>query len=207
LPKTQQRIQAVTRQPEMWKFFCRPNILASVFVSGFLFFTLLFFTTFWGLWLSQDFGFSALEIGVIGTSIGIAEFGGLLLAGLIIDRIGKRRGSLISMFVGALIFAFIPIFQQNIIVIRIMLILLAFALEFAVTASIPLFAEQAPEARATVFSFTTLGSTLGFGFAPPLATMLWASGGLFPVIIAGTISSLVTFYLVLRFLHDRSDSG
>lgn len=157
--------------------------------------------------MSQDFGFGALEIGVIGTSIGIAEFGGLLVAGLVIDRIGKRRGSLIGLFACALLLALIPIFQQNILVIRIMLILIAIVLEFAITASIPLFAEQAPEVRATVFSLVTFGSILGFGFAPPAATMLWANGGMFPVIIAGTISSLVAFFLVLKFLHDRPDSG
>ena len=205
LPKTPQRNFSVTRQNSIWKLLSRPNILASVFVAGFIIFNFILFTTFWGLWLSQDFGFGALEIGLVGTSIGIAELAGILVAGLFIDRIGKRRGSLISLIACSVLFAVLTILPQNIFVIRIMLILIAFALEFAITASIPLFAEQAPEVRATVFSFITFGSSLGFGLAPPVATMLWDFGGEIFILTTGAIFSLTAFFLVSKFLHDRPD--
>ena len=71
------------------------------------------------------------------------------------------------------------------------------------TASIPLFAEQAPQARATIFSLTAFGNTIGVGLGPPVTTYLWTSGGLNAIIIVGVVISLFTFFLVWKFLFDN----
>lgn len=205
LPKTQNRTSSTTNQPTMWKIFCQPNIFVSVIVTGLLIFIFILFMTFWGLWLSADFGLGALEIGLIATSIGIAEFSGLLLAGLFIDRIGKRRGTLVGLMLSLLLFALIPFFRQTILSIQIVLILVAVAIEFALTAAIPLFAEQSPTARATVFSLVAFGNTIGAGIAPPATTTLWARGGLEAVVLAGVLSSLLAFILTWKFLYDHRD--
>lgn len=121
---------------------------------------------FWTLWLSEGFGFGPIEIGLMGTFIGIAEFVGLLLAMLFIDQMGKRRGTLIGLIGSSICFTLIFIFQQPLFAVRILLILTAVVIEFTVTASIPLFAEQVPRARATVFSLIAFGNTIGVGLAP-----------------------------------------
>ena len=205
LPKTQNRTQ--TRQPTMWNLFCQPNIFASVIVSGLLVFIFVLFMTFWALWLSSDFGLGALEIGLIATSIGIAEFAGLLLAGLFIDRIGKRRGTLLGLILSVLLFTLIPFFQQTILSIQIMLILTALVIEYVLTASIPLFSEQSPAARATVFALVAFGSNIGAGIAPPATATLFARYGLEAVVLTGALSSLVAFILTWKFLYDRPNSA
>jgi predicted MFS family arabinose efflux permease len=160
---------------------------------------------FWALWLSEDYGLGPLKIGLIGTSIGVAEFSGLLLAGLFIDRIGKRRGTLIGLILSALLIGLLPFFSQSLLEIQIMLILAAVAIEFTLTAAIPLFAEQDSAARATVFSLVAFGNTIGAGIAPPITTSLWTWGGLTAIVITSAGSSLVAFGLVWWFLHDHPD--
>jgi predicted MFS family arabinose efflux permease len=205
LPKTFTRTASSTAELNRWKLFLRPQIFASVVVSILLITVFVLFMMFWALWLVEDFGLGPLEIGMTATYIGIAEFIGLLLAGLFIDRIGKRRGTLISLFASFVFFGLIPLFQGSLLGIRFSLVLTAIAIEFAVTAAIPLFAEQAPAARATVFSLVAFGNTVGAGIGPPLTTTLWASGGLIPIIIAGASASLLAFFIVGKFLYDSPD--
>jgi predicted MFS family arabinose efflux permease len=202
LPKTNNRVQSAILQPRMWQLFFQPKLFASVVVSALLLFIFILFMIFWTLWLSEEFGFGPIEIGLMGTLIGIAEFFGLFLAMLFIDRIGKRRGTLIGLIGSSISFALILIFQQPLIAVRIILILTAAVIEFAVTASIPLFAEQNPKARATVFSLVAFGNTIGLGLGPPVTTYLWTNGGLNAIIILGVVSSLFTFFLVWKFLFD-----
>jgi len=202
LPKTKNRVQSTIPQPGMWKLFSQPRLFVSVVVSALLLFIFILFMIFWTLWLSDDFGFGPIEIGLMGTFIGLAEFIGLLLAMLFVDQIGKRRGSLIGLLGSSICFALISIFQQPLFAVRIILILTAVVIEFALTASIPLFAEQAPKARATVFSLVAFGNTIGIGLGPPVTTYLWTSGGLNAIIITGMVSSLFAFFLVWKFLFD-----
>jgi predicted MFS family arabinose efflux permease len=205
MPKTQTRSQNVENQHNSWQYFFLPHIFSSVIVTCLLIFIFILFMLFWALWLSEDFGLGPLEIGLIATSIGLAEFVGLLLAGLFIDRIGKRRGTLIGLIFSALLMGLLPFFRQTLLEIQIMLILTAVAIEFALTAAIPLFAEQDPNARATVFSLVAFGNTIGAGIAPPVTTSLWIWGGLMAIVVVGLGSSLLAFVLVWRFLHDHSD--
>lgn len=205
LPKTQNRTQ--TLQPTMWNLFRQPNIFASVIVAGLLVFIFVLFMTFWALWLSSDYGLGALEIGLISTSIGIAEFTGLLLAGLFIDRIGKRRGTLIGLILCVLLFTIFPFFQQTILSIRIMLVLIALVIEYVLTASIPLYSEQSPAARATVFALVAFGSSVGGGIAPPVTATLFARGGLEAVVFTGALSSFVAFILTWKFLYDHHEAA
>jgi predicted MFS family arabinose efflux permease len=205
LPKTPSRTQTI--QQTMWNLFCQPNIFASVIVAGLVVFIFILFMTFWALWLSTDYGLDALEIGLIATSIGIAEFTGLILAGLFIDRIGKRRGTLIGLFLCVLSFTLIPFFQQSILTIRIMLVLTALVIEYVLTASIPLYSEQSPTARATVFALVSFGSNVGAGIAPPATATLFTRGGLEAVVLTGALSSLVALMLTWKFLFDRHDAA
>jgi predicted MFS family arabinose efflux permease len=207
MPKTQNRSQTLATQQNSWQYFFQPHIFASVIVTGLLIFLFILFMLFWALWLSEDFGLGPLKIGLIATSIGLAEFVGLLLAGLFIDRIGKRRGTLIGLIFSALLIGLLPFFRQSLLEIQIMLILAAVAIEFTLTAAIPLFAEQDPTARATVFSLVAFGNTIGAGIAPPVTTGLWTWGGLTAIVIVGMGSSLLAFGLVWCFLHDHPDES
>ncbi len=188
----------------MWRVFVRPNVLAAVSVSLLLFFALSIFTTVWSIWLSADFGLGAIALGFVATAIGIAELPGSGMSSLFIDRIGKRRGSQIALLLTALFLLILPFTQASFTLVLLGLVLVAVAVEFSVVSLIALYAEQAPEARATVFSLVTVGTALGSSFGAPAAAILWDKFNLLAVGVVAALALFVAFGLVTYYLHDRS---
>ena len=161
------------------------------------------FFLFWALLLKERFGYSPLDIGLTGTKIGVAELVGLLIAGLVVDRIGKRKGTLIGFGASAVIFPFFLLVQNSIVLIHALLVFFMFAFEFGITATIPLIAEQTDSNRATLFCMVSLGNTIGAGLGPPLVAYLWALGGSLAVGITTSILLVVMVLLVFYYLFDK----
>lgn len=99
LPETEERTKGDGTQIGMSQLLRQRNVQASLGVAILLFIGVGIFMTFWSIWLSADFGFDALDLGLMSTQIGVAELFGAILAGLIIDRLGKQRGSLLGVIV------------------------------------------------------------------------------------------------------------
>lgn len=185
----------------------KPRVPASMAVAFGLCLAFGIFMTFWGIWLTEDFGFTAVGLGLTGTSIGVAELAGVILSGLFIDRMGKRRGSLIGLFAAAISFSMISLVQENITWIKVMLVLTAVLLEFSFTSLYPLFADQAPEARATLFALVALSTSIGIGLGSPIAASLWRWRGLSAVTFVGGAILTVTFVLIWIFLKEGSEGA
>ncbi|MBN1267617.1 MAG: MFS transporter [Anaerolineales bacterium] len=207
LPKTTQRTQDQTMFAQMKELVRQPGVLASMGVSSLLLLIFFLFMMFWAFLLTDRFNFSPIQVGLMGTWIGIAEFSGLLLAGIFIDRIGKRRGSMIGMGLSAILFLIFPLFEYSLPAVRILLVLLAAAIEFTITSVIPLYAEQNTELRATVFCLIMFGDTIGSGVTPTLTTYLWTHFGLTAVVLVGFVTSMLALLLVWRYLYDQRAGG
>jgi MFS transporter, DHA1 family, inner membrane transport protein len=189
----------------IWPVFRRRNVMAAVIVSMTYFVAVGIFMTFWSVWLSADYAFDAVALGLVATSIGVAELSGAILSGLFIDRIGKRRGSLIGIALATVVFLLIPLTAGNITWIRVILVIAGVLVEFGIVSLFPLYGEQAPEARATVFSLVALGNGIGLGLGPPLTVALWHWQGLGAVMVVGALSLGLSFVGVWGFLRDRPE--
>jgi len=187
----------------IWQVFRRKNVLAAVIVSMLFFVAVGIFMTFWSIWLTADYAFGAIALGLIATSIGVAELSGATLSGLFIDRIGKRRGSLIGIALAAIVFLLIPLTDGHLLWIRVILVITGVLIEFGIVSLFPLYGEQAPDARATVFSLVALGNGIGLGIGPPLTTALWDWQGISAVTVVGAISLVAAFVGVWVFLSDK----
>ncbi len=206
LPKTTLLTSTSNMSTQIMDLIRQPNVIAAMVVSSFSLIIFIMFMISWSFLLHERFGFSPLKIGFMGTVIGIAELLGLLIAGIIIDQLGKRKGSLIGLAVSAVLFLAFPFFQNTLLTIQIVLVLITIAIEFSITATIPLFADQAPHFRATLFCLLSFGSTIGGGLAAPLTTWLWSWQGVSGVYISGGLITLISFFLVWKFLFDGSES-
>jgi predicted MFS family arabinose efflux permease len=79
--------------------------------------------------------------------------------------------------------------------------------EFALVSLLPLYAEQAPEARATVFSLVGFGMSVGVASGSPLTATLWEQYGLWAVSIVSAASVLAAVGLIALFLDDDSSTS
>jgi predicted MFS family arabinose efflux permease len=207
LPTTERTVETTGMLNAMITLIKKPKVIAALVVSTLVLMIFTLFFLFWALLLKEEFQFSPLKIGLTGTLVGIAELFGLIVAGLIVDQLGKRRGTLIGLSACILIFPLFLFVGGNINLIRLLLVLFMIMFEFGITASIPLIAEQTIENRATLFCMVSLGNTLGAGISPPLATYLWSVGGTTAVVLTGSALTLVAVLLVYRYLFDNGAPG
>jgi predicted MFS family arabinose efflux permease len=178
------------------------KVWVSILVSTLELMIFTLFFLFWALLLSEKFLFSPIQIGLTGTIIGIAELLGLLIAGLVVDQIGKRFGTLLGFILCFFLLPGILFVGTNLFLIRVLLVLFMIAFEFGITSSIPLIAEQTVENRATLFCLVSFGNAVGAGISPPLVTYLWSLGGSTMVVLTGSILTLIVVVLVWRYLFD-----
>jgi predicted MFS family arabinose efflux permease len=202
LPAVEHKSHISLTRTEVWKVCLRSNVLASTGVAMFLFAAVGSFITVWGIWLSTDFDLNAIALGFVATAIAIAELGGAGLSSLFIDRIGKRRGSQAGLLLTTIAFLLIPFSQVALWAAISALILLGFFIEFAIVSLLPLYAEQAPEARATVFSLVAFGVSIGAAIGSPITAILWEQYGLWAVCVVAAGCVLIALSLSTRFLQE-----
>ena len=205
LPETKTRTKS-KESTGMWSLLRQRNIQASMGVAIFLFIAVGIFMTFWSIWLSADFNFNALELGLIAQQIGIAELLGAILAGLVVDRLGKRRTSMTGIIVAAIMFWAIPLAGENLIAIRMLLVITVFWIELSIVALFPLHGEQAPHARASIFALIALGNGIGLAIGPVITTNLWDWRGLTAITTVAALSLVFSVILLWAFLHDNVEA-
>ncbi|MBN1991568.1 MAG: MFS transporter [Anaerolineae bacterium] len=200
------RVEHHTRAGLSWiqvRTVCfRPNVLAAMVVSWLIFVALSSFFSLWGIWLTGDFGLDAAALGLVATAVGITELGGSVSSSLFIDRLGKKRGAGLGLFLATIIFLLLPLSQGRFAWAIGGLVSLGLLLEFTIVSLIPLYSEQAPEARGTVLSLMALGSAMGLAIGPPLTATLWQQFGLAAVsgIAAGCV--FVALGIMGKFLRE-----
>jgi len=202
IPAVEQRIETGLAKSTTWQVCRRPNVLASMGVGTLLFAGVGSFITIWGVWLSADFSLSASALGLVATAVGIAELSGSGLSSLFIDRIGKRRGSQLGLLGGAIAFFLLPFSQATLLTAVAALILTGIFVEFTIVSLLPLYAEQAPEARATVFSLVGFGISIGVAVGSPVAATLWENFGLWAVGLVTGGCLLLALALLTKYLFD-----
>ena len=198
LPAGRHTRMAGEARPALRAILTRPNVVAMLMVTVLVFFGFSSFITTWSVWLNTAFAFTAADVGGVATTIGLAELGGVILGGLFIDRIGKRRGMMIGLAAAAAVTVVWVALQADLGAARIALIALGGLLEYTFIAMFPVVAEQAPEARATMFSIVSLGASIGLALGSPVAIYLFQSVGLIGV-GGSMLIALIAALMLTRF--------
>ena len=192
---------------DMGSLLRQKNVRASLGVAVLLFTGVGIFMTFWSIWLSADFGFDTVELGLMATQIGFAELFGAVLAGLIVDKLGKRRSSLLGLVLSAFFFALIPLSNGDLFWVRIAVVVTVFWVEYSIVSLFPLYGEQAPHARATIFALVALANGVGLAIGPVITTALWEWRGLSVIAYAAAASLGLSALLILFFLKETVSDG
>jgi predicted MFS family arabinose efflux permease len=187
---------------EIRQLSLRPNVIACILVAMLTLITATSFISVWGIWLAKDFGLTAAILGLIATSIGVAELSGAGFSSLFIDRLGKRRGSIGGFILTILLFLSLPLSQGNLALAIALLTVMGLVLEFSIVSLLPLYAEQVPTARGTLFSLVLFGTAIGAAVGSPLTAVLWERLGLWGVCGAAVICILTAIGLIVKFIKD-----
>lgn len=115
----------------------------------------------YGAWMNSSFGLDAVQLGLVASAIGGAEFVGELFAAGFVDRIGKWNIVGASILLGCIAYAVLPLLNGNAILGASGIVLVFLMFEIGVVAVLPLVTEIAPNARATLLSMTVAGFSLG----------------------------------------------
>jgi len=202
LPPAAERHQTGLSWSQTRGILLRGNVMATVIVAMLVFVAAQAYLTIWGIWLTEDFKFDAVTIGLVATGIGIAELIGAGLASLFIDRIGKKRGSLLALLALIAAFLMLPFTQNSAALAVTALVAMGTIFEFTIVSFIPLYSEQVPEARGTVLSLVFLGIGLGSAIGTPVATISWEQLGLWAVSRISALCLLAAIGLTWKFLRE-----
>jgi predicted MFS family arabinose efflux permease len=158
---------------------------ASVYMVLFITANEMLFIVFGG-WMEDSFNLSLTSLGIAAGIIGGAELLGETIAGLSVDRFGKRPVIILTGSLTALFNLVLPFTSSTLIGALLTLFALFMAFEITIVGGIPLMTELVPGARAAVMSILltamfagrTIGSLLGpiiwnaFGFT--VSGLIWA---------------------------------
>jgi len=179
------------------------SALGAVLVSATVFIAAESYFVTWGAHLARDFQLSPARIGQVASGLGAMELLGSIIASLVIDRVGTRRG----VMVGVTVFLFAML---SLIWLRASLWatlagmgLISIAIEYSIVSAIPLMAAQRPANRATVLALGAMAGALTRSGSDPIATWLLEYHGYLSAMAYGFLGLAVALALLWRWVQER----
>ena len=129
-----------------------------------------------GVWMEDSFGLMIIALGGAAAVIGLAELGGEIFSGGLVDRFGKVpaiRVGLIANCFAALLF---PVIGKSVTGALISLFIFFITFEYWLVSSIPMMTEIMPGARATLMAFNVAGLSMGRAIGAFVAPSLFNLG-------------------------------
>jgi predicted MFS family arabinose efflux permease len=136
----------------------------------------------YALWMEVSFALVLATLGVATVVLGLAELVGEFLVSVAGDRAGMHRMALFGTVLAGVGFAVMPHLNQSLPVALAGIFVVFLLLEMAIVASIALFMEVLPEARALMMSANISAMSLGRLIGALIGGSLYALTGSFPLI-------------------------
>ncbi len=157
----------------------------------------------YGAWMELSFGLMLAALGSVTVVIATAEFLGEFTVMGIADRIGKRRLSLIGTVVAGLSYVILPHLDTSLPLALFGIFVMFLFVEIGIVASIPLFSEVMPEARAVMMSGVIGAASFGRFLGAALGGALLALIGDFAIIgLVSTVIGLTAAFSMWRFVPE-----
>ncbi len=180
------------------------SALGSVLVSATIFIAAEAYFVTWGAHLARDFALSPERIGQVAAGLGVIELAGSVLASLIIDPLGKRRGVIagVIFFMGSLIA--LMWLSQSLWTTLLGMGLVSLAIEYSIVSTIPLMAQQRPANRATVLALGAMAGAFTRSLTDPAAAWLLEHWGFLAAMAYSFLALVVALGLLWRWVQERA---
>jgi predicted MFS family arabinose efflux permease len=156
----------------------------------------------YGNWIETSFKLSLTSLGLAASVIGSAEISGEIVAGLAVDRFGKRPIIITTGLLASLFYLGLPYTSLSLATALVTLFLLFFVLEITIVGGIPLFTELLPQARSVLLSFSLAAAGLGRVSGALLGPLVWNRFGLPGVGVAAALITLLGTLILVRWIRD-----
>jgi predicted MFS family arabinose efflux permease len=129
-----------------------------------------------GVWLEDAFSLKIAALGAASLVIGLSELSGESLVSAFTDRIGKERAVGAGLILNCLAALALPLLGTSLYGALVGLFLFYVTYEFTIVSTLPLMSEIMPTARATLFSLSVAGHSVGRALGALIAAPVFASG-------------------------------
>ncbi|MFI5175647.1 MAG: MFS transporter [Terriglobia bacterium] len=183
-------------------FLSRRELLAAVVMAFFVSGGIVGLITYIGVWLHSAFQVPVRLIGVIFLLSGVVSFIGAPLGGILADRWGKRRVSIVSNVMLALSMMLVPLLHWGVLLFVVFgfLSLSAAFRQGPMTALITELVEE--RQRGSFIALRNIFSQLGIAISAFLGGVLYMRWGYSGVAALCTVFTLVVVWLLVQYLEE-----
>lgn len=153
-------------------------------------------------WMEAAFGATTAQIGIVFGILGFAELGGVLAVTLLVDRIGKRRATLLGFTATGLLQMLLPLSAGNWTLFVPLILLFSLCFEFALVSAFPLLSGLDPTARGAVLAFSVTAIGIGRVIGSLVGTPLWQTYGFLANGLLGCGLTLLGVLICLLFVRE-----
>lgn len=158
----------------------------------------LFFIVYGG-WMEQQFGLGLASLGLATAVLGGAEIVGELVAGVAVDRFGKRPVIITTGALTGVAYLLVPYTSHSLTLALLTLFLVFLFFEITVVGGVPLMTEVVPSARTVVLSIILAAGSLGRMLGALAGPVLWQRSGMGGnMLVAGLVMWLAVVVLASR---------
>jgi predicted MFS family arabinose efflux permease len=187
--------RVLRRHPVIW--------FASVYLLLLMAANELFFIVYGG-WMEEQFGLGLTTLGLATAVVGGAEISGELVAGVAVDRFGKRPIIITTGLLTGAAYLLVPYTSSSLMLALVMLFCVFFVFEITIVGGIPLMTEVVPTARTVVLSVLVAAGSLGRMVGALAGPLLWQRSGMSGnMLVAGAITWAAIF-LLARWVREGS---
>lgn len=162
----------------------------------------LFFINY-GLWLERSFGLALAALGTVTLTVAAAEVAGEGIVIAFADRLGKRRLALWGAWLSAPAYLALPLLGNTLPAALAALFLVFLCVEVSIVASLPLFTDVLPGARAVMMSGNVGAHALGRLLGAAAGGALYAALRDFRVVgLAAALLALASAALLHRSVRE-----
>lgn len=155
-------------------------------------------------YLETTFDLALTALGTVTIVVAVAEACGEFAVIGVADRFGKRRVALIGVAVSSIGYILLPVFSFSLPLTLAVVFVIFFMLEIAIVASLTLYTEILPHARAIMISSYVGAESFGRLVGGTLGGLLYVTLHDFSLVsaISGAIA-LGSLFLLWRFVHEK----
>jgi len=157
----------------------------------------------WGVHLERNFGLGPARVGQVAAIIGVAELTGSIIASIILDRVGRRRGLLGGAIYFIIILLLMPWLNRSLTTLIVGFALISTGIEYSIVSGITLLADQRPGSRATMLGMGAMAGAGMRSITDSVVVWLFDSRGFLVTLSYAFVAVLLAAWALWRWVEER----